>query len=256
MTHLIKEGSAKGTIVCIHGNSSSPKIFQSLLNSEATNHTVIAVELLGHSAQHHNNEIDEFSTKNLCKALIAFVNTIDDDIFLLGNSLGGHLSIEIANAIKRLKGLMIFGTPPIKKPINFEDAFNVVPALNTFLTEHPTEIEIEDAAKVAVYNFENARTIVKDFKMVNPLVRTALAIDLSNNNWSDQRDIFLNLNIPKFIVAGKQDPTVNKNYLKTLESLDLNCELLHIDNCGHYPTLEQPKTFINILKATSLKVFA
>ncbi|MBU2927257.1 alpha/beta fold hydrolase [Winogradskyella psychrotolerans] len=255
MVHLVKKGSTKGTILCIHGNSSSPEIFQSLLTDQIIHQTIIAVELLGHSVEHQDCNIELFSTKNQCKVLSTYINTIDDDIFLLGNSLGGHLAIEIAKDIKRLKGLMIFGTPPVTNPINFEEAFNVVPALNTYLTENPTETDIETAAKVAVYKTEVAPSVSRYFKIANPLVRTALAIDITKNNWSNQKDIFLNLQVPKYIVAGNQDPTVSIDYLKTIEVLADNCELLFINNCGHYPTLEQPNAFIELLKTASLKVF-
>lgn len=256
MNYLIKKAPIKGTIVCIHGNSSSPKIFQSLLDSKKNKHTIIAFELPGHSKKDSNYTIDDFASKSMCKSLINSINEIEDDIFLIGNSLGGHLAIEIANHINNLKGLMIFGTPPVKKPINFEEAFNVVPALNTFLTENPTETEIIEAAKVAVHNIKDVATIVKDFKTVNPLVRKSLGIDLVNNNWNDQRNIFLNLNIPKYIIAGNEDPTINKNYIEEIASIDPNCDLQYISNCGHYPTLEQSDAFMTVLNKASKKVFS
>ena len=255
MKHLTKKGSSKGTIVCIHGNSSSPKIFESLLISSKINQTVIAIELPGHS-ENDKNTIESMSSKNICNALIEHINNMDDDIFLLGNSLGGHLAIEIANQIKKLKGLMIFGTPPIEKPINFENAFNDIPELQTFFTENPTHKEIENMALLTVFNKSHSEQIITDFKSSNPLFRIALALDVIGNKWSHQKDIFLNLNIPKFIIKGDEDPAVNGNYLKGIIAHDLQCELISVTQCGHYPTLEQPDVFIDILNSASLKVFA
>ncbi len=39
------------------------------------------------------------------------------------------------------KGLVIFGTPPIKKPVNIEEAFLPVPELQTYLSENPSQTE-------------------------------------------------------------------------------------------------------------------
>ena len=255
MNHLTKKGSSRGTIVCIHGNSSSPKIFKSLLISSKINQTVIAIGLPGHS-EYNKNTIESLSSKNICNTLIDYINNIDDGIFLLGNSLGGHLAIEIANQIKDLKGLMIFGTPPIEKPINFKNAFNDIPELQTFFTENPTNKEIENIARISVYNANHSEQIITDFKSANPLFRTALADDVIGNKWSHQKDLFLNLNIPKFIIKGDEDPIVNGDYLKGIIAHDLHCELISVPQCGHYPTLEQPGLFINILNSASLKVFA
>ena len=34
-----------------------------------------------------------------------------------------------------------------------------------------------------------------------------------------------------------------------------DCELILIDNCGHYPSLEQPKEFARIIETVCSKVF-
>ncbi len=84
----------------------------------------VAVDLPGHgsSVKGYDNEAD-FYMHSYCKVLLKLIASIDDDILLVGNSLGGHIAIEIAEDIKRLKGLVIFATPPVKKPLNLEDAF-------------------------------------------------------------------------------------------------------------------------------------
>ena len=140
MKKKIKVGSKKGTIVCLHGNSSSLIVFHPLFKSKLLDYSIISFDLPGHGDsiekyKNHSNFSISFFKENLIKC----INSIDDDILLVGNSLGGHLAIEISEEIKRLKGLLIFGSPPVKKPINFEEAFLPVAALQTYLTEKPTE---------------------------------------------------------------------------------------------------------------------
>ncbi len=250
-------GKRKGTIVFIHGSSSSPRVFKEVMESSEIECTRITVELPGHG-QNTSNEFKEedFSFASYCKKLIAAINLFDDDILLVGNSLGGHLAIEIAPKVKRIRGLVIFGTPPAKKPINFDEAFLPVPALQTFFTENPSEIDIELAAEIAVYDKINAKSIKEDFKQANPLVRKNIAFDILNGKFSDQFKIFTTLKVPKFIIAGVNDPTVNPKYLVDVQKkCKTSCEIIKFKNCGHYPSLEKPEEFIETLKEIISKVF-
>lgn len=251
------DGKSKGTIVFIHGNSSSSKVYEDVINSDLITQTKIAVDLPGHgsSAQVYDNE-EDFYMQSYCKVLLKLIASIDDDILLVGNSLGGHIAIEISEDIKRLKGLVIFGTPPVKKPLNLEDAFLPVVAFQTYFTEHPTDIDIQSASETTLYNKGKAIKVYKDFKLTNPKVRRAVGLDVAQGRLADEYSIFMRLKVPKFIIAGEQDPSVNLNYLKQInKACKANCELKMIKNCGHYPSLDQPEAFNIIIKNITDKVF-
>lgn len=256
MKYFSKTGLNKGTIIFIHGNSLSSLCFNDIVNSESVPYTKIAVDLPGHGTNLEGFDEEDFSVKSYKKQLISFINKIDQDILLVGNSMGGHLAIEISDSIKRLKGIVICGTPPIKKPINFEEAFLPLPALQTFFVENPSDSEIEDVAKLTVFNPENAQQIITDFKRSNPKVRKAAATDLAANNWLDQFQLFTTLNIAKYIIIGKNDPIVNPNYLEeVLDQCDGDCEMLYFNDCGHYPSIEKPEEFNQAIKYIAQKIF-
>jgi pimeloyl-ACP methyl ester carboxylesterase len=256
MKYTVK-GTKKGTIFCIHGNSSSAKIYQEFLESDEILNTKIAVDLNGHG----NNQSDDFKINNFLfdsykKFLLEKIFEIEGDILLIGHSLGGHLAIEIAHDIKNLKGLIIMGTPPVKKPINFEKAFLPVPALNTFFTEHPKEKEITDAINIAVKNKAKRALIISDFKKANPLVRKPLADKLIENQLLNQFHVFTKLNIPKYIIAGDSDPFVNRDYLENVKNnSEYSCRIFDINHCGHYPSIDKPREFIDIIKEITKEVF-
>lgn len=251
-----KKGKIAGTIVCIHGNSSSSKVFKNLLQTEKINHSIITVDLPGHGASIEEYKYHkDFSISFFKRKLIDYISTINDDILLIGNSLGGHLALEISPQINNLKGLVIFGTPPVKKPINFEEAFIPLAALQTFFSENPPKQEVEEAAKVAVVDINDTKIIVNDFISSNPKVRKCVTEDIMNENMLDEYEIYKSLAIPKFIIAGDKDPTVNLNYLKSLNESSKQSRLIEVTNCGHYPSLEQPNKFIEILKKITDKVF-
>ena len=74
------------------------------------------------------------------------------NVILVGHSLGGHLAIEIAEKIDNLKGLIIIGTPPVKKPMNLEEAFLPIQEIQTFFTENPIHKDIESIVDIALQN--------------------------------------------------------------------------------------------------------
>lgn len=257
MNYTIIKGKNKGTIVFIHGNSSSSNVFKHIMRSTTITQTKIAVDLPGHGTNVEGYEnLEDFSIISLRNKLIAFINKIDDDVLLVANSYGGHLAIEISNKLTRLKGLVIFGTPPLKKPLNIEEAFLPITALQTFFTENPTETEIKKAANALIFRKENNYIIIENFKKSNPKVRRAITIDMVENNFLDEYHIFTNLKVSKFIIAGDYDPSVNLAYLKEVKNnCNENCELLLFNDCGHFPSIERPDEFTSTIEKIASKTF-
>ena len=233
----IKEGIKKGTIVFIHGSSSSSKAFSPIYESDIP-YSLVTFDLYGHGKSDHNGKYLLSDLKNQIRSV---VNEIDDEILLVGNSLGGHLVLEIANEITELKGLLIFGAPPVRKPLNMDEAFLQTPELITFFTENPSEEELDNSLSVAVQNIDVISQLKKDFQRSDPKFRAATATLV--NQFSDQLALLTNLKCKKFIIAGEQDPSVNPIYLEE-NRRKADYILIKMNNCGHYPTLEQPDEFL------------
>lgn len=257
MNHIKQIGSKEGTVVYIHGNSSSANIFKSIVECDTLNHTAVVVDLPGHGKNKEDYQnLEDFSIENYNRLCADFINSIDDDIILAGNSFGGHIAIEIAPQIKRLKGVLIFGTPPLKRPLNIEEVYLPIKESQVFFMENPSDEEIKAMSKVATYNETYSHIIESDFKNTNPKVRAAIAKDVMNNAFANEYEIFTQLQVPKYIIAGKQDPSINMDYLKqVVEVCDGSCSLIEFDECGHYPSLEQPELFTSTINKISETVF-
>ena len=212
----------KGTIVLIHGNSSSSKIFKATLESDSIPYNKIAIDLLGHGNNQSEslNQEEHFSIVAYKKDILKQLEHIEDDVLLVGNSLGGHIAIEIAPQIKNLKGLVIFGTPPLKKPLNFDEGFLPIEELQTFFKEAPTNNEIETTINAIINNKEASFQLISDFKKSNPLVRKAIATDAGNGSFSDEYNYFIRTKTPKYIISGDQDISINRDYLQSITDRD------------------------------------
>lgn len=243
-----------GVICCIHGNSSSSRIFNSLKESKYLKQAVIAFDLPGHGK--NNNVLDEnkFTFSSYREFLIEQLSTINDNILLFGNSLGGHLAIEIAHEIKNLKGLVIMGTPPVKQPLNFQEAWIANEELNTFLTEHPADELIEKAASVTVFDQTLSMMVADDFRNTVPAVRKVCASEIMSGKMGNEYKLFTELDKPKFIIAGSEDPSVNKDYLRECQAHSINeCKIFNVEQCGHYP-IDASDTIGKIISEIANKV--
>lgn len=244
----IKKGTKNGTIVMLHGNSSSSMVFDPVFEREMP-YSLVTFDLLGHGESERDGK---YGFSDLKQQILSNLNTIDDDILLVGNSLGGHLAIEVAEELAKLKGLLVFGTPPVKKPINMEEAFLPNPRLSTFFTENPSNEDLDETLNIAVCNKSTIALLKRDFLRADPRVRSVLAAEIGT--LSDELAIFSRLTCSKFIINGDHDPTVNPKYLEAIHE-NIQFELIAMKDCGHYPSIEKPDEFVQHLKRIAEKVF-
>jgi len=248
-----KKGSQKGTIVLLHGNSSSSKIYDCLFESNI-DYSLVAYDLPGHG---NSENILSYSFKILTKLLKDQIALENEPLLIVGTSLGGHLAIEILPDIEDAKGIIIMGTPPVKKPLNVEKAFIQSDSLLTFFDPSPSDEAVNSALNSLIGKKKIPEYIFKDFKETDPKVRADLAVELTQGeNLSDQHYIFSTDRRKKFIIHGCKDKIVNRSYLLDLikDAMDKPV-MIEIDNCGHIPSLYQPDIFISKLKEIASDVF-
>ena len=158
------KNSSKTTLVLLHGNSSSSNVFSHFIENNTLKINVIAFDLPGHGKSKHLNL---FNLDDLIDVLTKEINKLNSNIVLLGNSLGSHLAIEISQQINNLRALILMGTPPIKRPLNLEECFLPIPELSTYFTENPSDLEIESATKLSVFQKAVIHVLKNDFLNTN-----------------------------------------------------------------------------------------
>lgn len=235
------------TIVFIHGIASSSRVFEAPFLSKDLPYNKICFDLPGHGKSAKTNKAEDYTIAQYKRALMSVLPQ-DGSILLVGNSLGGHLALEVAAEIKQLAGLVIFGTPPLKKPLNAEEAFLPNPVLQTYFTEQLTENQVDEAIKEAAFQ-QMAKPILKeDFIHCDPKVRSALAAEFAAEMLSDEAETFKQLKAPRYILQGKHDPSVNPAYVEQLcKESKGKAELIWLEECGHYASLEIPSVFTSTL---------
>jgi len=251
---FLKNGNKSGTIVFIHGNSSSLESFKPIFEDDSIPYNLLAFDLFGCGNSPHSDKIEDYQFRSFYKQTLDILEQINGPILLVGHSLGGHIAIEIATKVKDLAGILIFGAPPIKIPLNFGEAFNPNEYMSVYYMDYPSDDLIYKLFISNLFNKDPLPFLVKDYKRTDPKFRLAIAGAIQNpEDLSDEVEVLTNLSCHKYIIL-TNDPNINSSYLLK-ENDKMNCKIYDIPLSGHYPTLEAPQQFNAILKVIADEVF-
>lgn len=231
----VEEGTGE-PLVLLHGLFGALSNFKDLIEHFRQTHRVI-IPLM----PLYDLTILETSVSGLAKFVTKFIDAKQlDKIHLLGNSLGGHVSLVYTlKHPEKVKTLILTGSSGL-----FENGMGeTYPKRGDYeYIRKKTELTFYDP-KVAtkelvdeVYEIVNNR--IKALKIIT-LARSAIKHNLGN----ELKDI----TIPACLIWGKNDTITPPMVAEEFHSLLPSSELHWIDKCGHAPMMEVPSEFNVIL---------
>lgn len=171
------------------------------------------------------------------------------DLSLLGNSLGGHVSLVYTVAHQEnVKALVLTGSSGL-----YENAFG-----GSFPRREDKEY-IRKKVETTFYDPKNAtdELVEEVFGIINDrnkLIRVlAIAKSAIRHNMKDDLP---SIEVPVCLIWGKNDGVTPPQVAEEFDSLLPNSELNWIDQCGHAPMMEHPAEFNQILAPWLKKVIA
>ncbi len=258
----VHESEGKGkVVVLIHGNSHSSKSFYNQLEGPiGKNLHLIAIDLPGHGESLPSNDPKNvYGLPGYARVIHGILNQLKiSNPVLVGHSLGGHVALELSKMVSNVKGILIFGTPPLGKPPALQQAFNDTEGSSLLSKRRLTEDQIKLVASTMMK--EGAvvpQYILDDIKNTDPKARSIMTSSIAGNAFYDEIDIVSSLNIPLAIIHGAHDRSVNLNYIKKLPIPSLwKGKIQIIENAGHSPQHETPEQFNKILEQFMLDLNA
>ena len=242
-TKKAKENS-KLTLIFVHGNSQSSAIWQHQLSATELQHfNLVAIKLPGHG---QSPRMLRYSITKIIEILVEEINK-EQDYILIGHSLGGHFCIEALPKLNNCLGLLLCGTPPLKKPLNINEAFNKDERMALLFQEKLNTEELDDLANF-ISSAED-KTILKSLiKESDGKFRSDLGIAVGMGELLDEVDILTKTKLPIAFVQGELDELVNKSYLENIAlDIDRNMRIYNVEKSGHSPHFENPATFNKIV---------
>ena len=246
------ESEGKGQpVLFIHGNSMSSLSFaRQLVSPFGEGSRLVALDLPGHGRSAPAQEPrTTYTVPGYAEIVTTFIKALAlDRAVLVGWSLGGHILLEASGQLQNAPGFMLFGTPPVGKPMA-ADAFLPCPTMGLMFTSDLSAVEAEAAtAEFFKPGSEVPAFFCDDMRRTDGRARDALGISTGERNYKDELAVVADLKKPLAIVHGESEQVVNLSYLRGINMSTLwRGEIQIIPGAGHTPQWEQPERFNRLL---------
>lgn len=237
--------NSEDTIIFIHGNSQSLISFRNQLAcTKLSKYRLIAFDLPGHGL---SGKSGEYYISLFVDTLEKLIHKLEIQNYILaGHSLGGHIALHSLKTMTP-KGVFVFGTPPLKKPLNMS-AFKKNGTLPLLFKNGLTDNEITQLSQM-YYSRANLNELdILDIKRTDPNFRESMFKSFSEGKFSDEVFLLSRFSGLKGIISGTHDTLVNANYIKeNLEEIDLWGNSVTEISSSHNMHIEDHDTFNDLL---------
>lgn len=235
-------------IVFVHGNSLNSLTFNRQL--EVLEFPILAFDLPGHGlSERKTNYEDNYCVPGYVQTLKNIISKSGiNDFILVGHSLGGHIAIESFNEISGVKGLFIFGTPPIGIPPEMDKMFFPNPAMAYLFSKELSDTNAELLANEFVFNHPAVSSELKKYILqTDGYCRENLGASIGKGQFKNEVYLLEKSNIPVAVIHGEHDKMVNPEYIRSLRINNLWGNKIQLINSGHIPQMEQPEIFNQLI---------
>jgi len=239
-------------VLFLHSNSTAKEIFSRQAEALPEPFGFIAVDLPGHG---QSDDAPDPAAAYGAPGFAAYIGGLIDqlalaDVVVVGNSLGGHVALELA-AHPAVRGIAISGTPPIAPgPGGVGQGYR---------TDNPdlglsAQEQLEPAQ---ILTFADA---VRDDGTANEPLWTAAVTRADGRvrryffEWltsQDRRDharLAIDCPVPLAIINGRNDKVIQHAHVESLPYKNLwRGAVQYIEDAGHAPFWQQPEAFNAVL---------
>ena len=225
------------TVVLLHGMMGDLSNWSDTVHELAVNNYRVLVPVL----PVYDMPLNSTSVISLVEFVHGFIETLQlNPAILVGNSLGGHIAILYTLAHPdAVSAMVLSGSSGIYEvsmgssvPRRRDRAFIRDRAAVTFFDpNHVTDELVEELVEV----LDNRACVARLIKMARS-ARDEVVTDSLHS-----------ITAPTLLVWGRNDRITPPEVAETLYSLLPNAVLHYIDNCGHAPMIEHPRTFNQIM---------
>lgn len=250
---VFDSGSTGPLVLMVHGNSSSARSFQRVLESPlGSTFRLVAFSLPGHGQSEAPPAEEAFSLPALSRLVQHLPGQFPDQPYVLvGHSLGGHLFSEALSGLSRARGLVLISAPPLSLPA-LSRAYKPDPVGGALFKADLGDDDVDSmtSALLGKARQDPAATAVlaADLRRTDRRFRPALAHSIVSGQLGDERATIAVTPVPVAMVWGLDDPFLENDYYQSVTlGRALGQGRYPFANCGHSPHIEQPERFYILL---------
>lgn len=245
ISYLEVNPEKKSTVLFIHGNSMSKKLFRNQLNSERfNNYRLVFFDLVGFGGSSRSDQpTKEYNVPFYAELIRSVIQALSlEDIYLVGHSLGGHIAIEFAGKyVNEIKGFIAVSTPPLGIPADIPAAFQPNPVANLLFQAKLSKEEVIDLSNNVAGTIHH-NEVVDSVESADPLARQKIGESIINQNYMDEIGVLNAIKLPYALVLGADDKLCNPGYFSKYPFKNQwRGEVNIIEHSSHNPFLDRPE---------------
>ena len=250
-THYHEEGTGEETIILIHGSGPGVSAFANwrlIIPPLSENYHVFAPDIIGFG-ETDKRENGDYPVELWVEHLIGFIEAVSDGpVYLVGNSMGGALSMHVASRRPDLvKKLILMGA--VGNHHEISDALDRIWGYEASLDEMRELIKLFSYNQEAANNEELVRLryeasmrpdVKQAFEAMFPEPRQQKLDELALPD-----DAIRNIHIPALLFHGLNDQVIpiERTSYRLIELLP-HAELHVFNECGHWTQIEKTEPFV------------
>lgn len=235
-------------ILMIHGFGGSHRDFEKLDSLMNHSYRVIRMDLPGFGLSDYPFD---YATKPIRNAYAEYFDMLMsnlgiDSCIVMGNSLGGMISVELATSRPdKVKKMVLFNSAGYEMLEVMKSANAYVlrnPLVRTLAMKGMSRFMTERGMRRVVHDHTllSADRITRVNSMWNREGNMRHLIELANSSEFPEEAMMRNVQCPTLIVWGQQDQIVDVKYADRFDTDIPDSRLIIYDQCGHVPMLERP----------------
>jgi 4,5:9,10-diseco-3-hydroxy-5,9,17-trioxoandrosta-1(10),2-diene-4-oate hydrolase len=246
-------------LLLMHGLGASLEWWQYNVNSLSRKYRVITLDFLGFG--YSSRQINEYSLSYASKFLISFLDTLEiDKAFLLGNSMGGLISLSVALEYpERIEKLVLVDNAGFGRELSFILRLGSLFPVGELALALRNKFTVNMLLSQLFYDPQKLPPDLVDcvLRIFNlpysskALLRTLrCGVDLQGlkrDVWKPLQEKISVLICPTLIIWGVQDKITPVNQAYRGQKLIEQAALYIFEKCGHMPQVEWAEEFNNLV---------
>ena len=245
-----QQGNAGSTVLLLHGISCSVLEWEHNIAALATQHQVIALDLLGCGLS--EKPLDAaYDMESQARFVFAFMDAMGlSSVSLVGNSMGGRIALECAAMHPdRVNALVLSAPAGVGTDTLFNFRLASIPVLGELLTK-PSMFGLGMIWKLAFHDksFVTPALVAEKVALAqqphaqNVFLRTLRNLLGFGGFHAAPRQAFhariATVRCPSMVIWGQQDQFLPVSHVQVLKPLLPHAQYELIDHCGHVPMTE------------------
>ncbi|ROW10692.1 hypothetical protein VPNG_05057 [Cytospora leucostoma] len=265
--NAVRRGTSPNTILFIHVNSGSWRMFKHLLASDslASRYTLIAFDLPGHgdsadapADQQAGQEVYTFA--GYARAAVAVLrHYAAASVVIYGCSLGGHIAVDAAmqlaetsnNEVIKVRGIMTSGSPLCHNRAEAIEGFNLDPDDNVAAAESLTEDQVQVMVRKG-FGGEEEPWMREAALRTDARARPTMFKSIMRGDGRDHRKFVRETTaFPLAVVNGAEDVFMKVDVFEKIHVGHGNLwrgRIIRIEGSGHSPCWDQPAVFVPLFE--------